>query len=83
MNHYEKVRFVDGVRSRSVFLRVSKDGARFLVGTEVDKYGDDIEGSDFTERTRMIQKSVIVSRRPYVIDLKYGELVPKAKATKL
>jgi hypothetical protein len=81
MARYEKVTFLDRGRKRSVFLRIERDGARYLHGTEVDKCADEIEGADFTERLRIIDKSFVTSRRHYVLDHHYGELVPVKKAT--
>lgn len=78
-NRYEKVKFIDGDKPRSVFLRISRDGEKFLSGTEVDKFADDVEGSDFTERLRIIAKDLVLSRRHYVLDLHYGELMPVTK----
>jgi hypothetical protein len=76
MRHYERVRFVDGDRERTVILRVTRESERFLCGVEVDKSGDEIAGPGFDERTRLIEHACIVKRVPCEWDLKYGELVP-------
>lgn len=76
---YERVRFLDGNRVRAVFLRDIVDRELTVVGTEVDRYGDEVAGSDFDIRKRVISKNLIRSRRRYVVDLKYGWLVPASR----
>ena len=75
---YELVRFRHGDRSRGVFLRNTRLGTHVLVGTEVDKTGDEVHGKGFDERTRIIDLRLIISRRRYHMDNKYGWLVPGA-----
>jgi hypothetical protein len=79
---YERVTFVDGSRKARVYLRVTRDSPRFLSGIEVDKQGEEIEPHGYSQRIRLIDKRAIVSRREYVMDLHYGELVPARKGTR-
>lgn len=73
---YERVRFQDGGKPRAVFLRIVSETKRFVTGVEVDKYGEEIEPPGHDQRIRMIDLDAVISRRIYVMDLHYGELVP-------
>lgn len=71
---YERVQFRDGDIIRSVFLRLTSDGARFVSGYEVDRQGEEIVPVGFDRRLRMIAKDTVIRRVAYEMDKTYGEL---------
>jgi len=75
-------RFV-GFRSegKNIFLRVTSERDKIIVGIEVDKQGDEIvpkgkdkEGRAYTDRTRVVEKAGIGKISEYRISKKYGTL---------
>jgi len=75
-------RFV-GFRSegKNIFLRVTAERDKIIVGIEVDKQGDEIvpkgkdkEGRAYTDRTRVVEKAGIGKISEYRISKKYGTL---------
>lgn len=76
MNTYEKVRFNDGPRRRTVLLRNVEATTFFIIGVEVDDEGQPISGRGFDERKRIIGLDLIIKRTPMTVSMKYGTLQP-------
>ena len=70
------MRFVeDDGKIKTVILDRVRATSRFITGIEVDKEGNEISGSDFDQRRRVISKKAIRRRTPLKMDNKYATLV--------
>lgn len=78
-HRYERVRFRDGGRVRTVFLRDPVANRLLLRGVEVNVEGDEVAGVPFDERVRVISTGLVLSRKVYVMSRRYAELVPRTK----
>ncbi len=68
--NYLKVRIPD----KTILLRDAREVNGFLVGTEVNKFGDEISSKGFDERLHLIEIGVITSTKTMVMNPKYAEL---------
>ncbi len=68
--NYLKVRTSD----RTFLLQDTSKSKRFLIGVEVNKFGDEISGKGFDERLRLIELGAITSTVEMVMNPKYAEL---------
>lgn len=73
---YTKVRFQDTNGPRTVILRdarVTSDPAR-VIGTEVNKNGEEVAPAGFDNRTHIIDHALVLWTRPMTWNLHYAQL---------
>ena len=72
---YKRIKFTDNDRIKIVILSVTSETDLFVSGIEVNKYSDEIvPRGRYTERLRIIDKSIILDIQPMTMNLKYSEL---------
>jgi len=70
--HYERITLMDGTR---FVLRIAGgESERFLRGVEVRMDGDEVAGTTFDQRRRVIDKACIRTRTPLRMNPTYAEL---------
>lgn len=78
MTTYERVRYDDGERSRTIYLRdprvVPFLGAEALTGIEVDRETNEIAPRGADELRRVIALDCITKRTPVYVSKTYGTL---------
>ena len=80
MKQYVRIKLQNKVRT--FILQIISENEKFLIGIEVDKYGDEVSGKGYDERKHIIEKTEIKRATPMQMNLFYGELEEKKTAIK-
>ena len=62
------------IPGKTILLRDPREVNGFLMGTEVNKFGDEISSKGFDERLHLIWIEVVTSTKTMVMNPKYAEL---------